>query len=162
MRLGSMEWGCGWRPPSRIYPDQKWPIKDDSYQLSQLSLNLILDVARRVRERHGDDGGPWLSFRQDVTIGSDLTNQCACHPSIRSAVANYCATCRIVPAPITRMAQEHSTLYLVWCRLVVCCELPNVLHSASNDEEHNSKNRRGVEKYFSELVCEYSGKTEVV
>lgn len=91
--------------PEPYFPDQQRPVKDDSYQLSQLSLNLMLDVARRVRESHGDGGGPWLSFRPDVTIGRDLANQFACHPSIRSAVANYFSTCKIVPAPIAKIAR---------------------------------------------------------
>jgi hypothetical protein len=51
--------------PAPLLSDRKLPVKDDSHKLSQLPLNLMLAVARRVREGHGTDGHPWLDFNSD-------------------------------------------------------------------------------------------------
>lgn len=157
---GSQGMGIRLETPDPYFPDHTIPIKDDSYKLSQLPLNLMLEVARRVRENHGDDGDPWLDFRSDMAISRDLANQFACHPSVRTAATNYFATCGITPGPIDEMARRHSTLYLAWRRAVNFKELPSVRYAESVDVQKGRDDRLRGEEFFQAQLAAVKSKAK--
>ncbi len=111
--------------PDPYYPDDKRAQKDNSYKLSQLTLNRMLEAAKKARENHpADNGAPWLDLNtknprklQDLT-DRQLISQFACHPSVLNMVDGYFKKCDIAPCAVELALQKHVKLYLGWRYLV--------------------------------------------
>lgn len=95
----------------RAVPDKK----GDRNKLSQLPLNLMLQVARESRKNHGADSDPWFYFSGEEENSGNLVEEFDCNPHLRTSAANYFSQCGVMPGlPVEQALREHNNLYLAW------------------------------------------------